>query len=79
MKSLNEYLELSEKAHGHLCAGQVLNVQLAILELHELNINDPVAERKQLMTYVKINRYVTDTVAIITNCQLSKHALKFRN
>jgi formylmethanofuran dehydrogenase subunit E len=79
MKSLAEYLELSTKAHGHLCAGQVLGVRLAMLGLRELGIADPVAERKRLVTYVEIDRCVTDAVAVVANCRLGKRALKFRD
>src|SRR5215469_17849814 len=79
MKSLPEYLDLSRKAHGHLCAGQVLGVRLAMLGLRELGIDDPVAERKRLVTYVEIDRCVTDAVAVVANCRLGKRALKFRD
>ena len=79
MKTLAEYLELSAKAHGHLCAGQVLGVRLAMLGLRELGIADPVAERKRLLTYVEIDRCVTDAVAVVANCRLGKRALKFRD
>ena len=79
MKTLSEYLELSEKAHGHICAGQVLGVRLAMLGLRELGIDDPVAERKRLVTYVEIDRCVTDAVAVVANCRLGKRALKFRD
>jgi formylmethanofuran dehydrogenase subunit E len=33
MRSLDEYLLEAEHAHGHLCAGQVLGVRLAMLGL----------------------------------------------
>jgi formylmethanofuran dehydrogenase subunit E len=79
MKSLNEYLELSEQAHGHICAGQVLGVRLAMLGLRELGIEDPVAERKRLVTFVEIDRCATDAVAVVTGCRLGKRALKFRD
>ena len=79
MKSLVEYLELAAQAHGHLCAGQVLGVRLAMLGLRELGIEDPVAERKRLVTYVEIDRCVTDAVALVANCRLGKRALKFRD
>ena len=79
MKSLAEYLELATKAHGHLCAGQVLGVRLAMLGLRELGIDDPVAEPKRLVTYVEIDRCVTDAVAVVANCRLGKRALKFRD
>jgi formylmethanofuran dehydrogenase subunit E len=77
MKSLEEYLALAEKAHGHICAGQVLGVRLAMKGLIELGISDPIAERKRLVTYVEIDRCVTDAVALVANCRLGKRALKF--
>ena len=79
MKSLAEYLELAAQAHGHICAGQVLGVRLAMLGLRELGIDDPIAERKRLVTYVEIDRCVTDAVALVANCRLGKRALKFRD
>jgi formylmethanofuran dehydrogenase subunit E len=79
MKTLGEYLELAEQAHGHLCAGQVLGVRLAMLGLRELGIEDPVKERKRLVTYVEIDRCVTDAVALVADCRLGKRALKFRD
>src|SRR5438874_5845259 len=79
VKSLAEYLELATRAHGHLCAGQVLGVRLAMLGLRELGIDDPIAERKRLVTYVEIDRCVTDAVAVVANCRLGKRALKFRD
>ena len=44
MKSLDEYLRDAEQAHGHLCAGQVLGVRLAMLGLIKLGIDDPAAK-----------------------------------
>jgi len=79
MKSLAEYLDLATLAHGHLCAGQILGVRLAMLGLRELGIDDPVAERKRLVTFVEIDRCVTDAVALVANCRLGKRALKFRD
>lgn len=79
MKSLDEYLVLAAQAHGHLCAGQVLGVRLAMLGLRELGLEDPIAERKRIVTYVEIDRCVTDAVALVANCRLGKRALKFRD
>jgi formylmethanofuran dehydrogenase subunit E len=79
MKTLAEYLVLAEQAHGHICAGQVLGVRLAMCGLRELGIEDPIAERKRLVTYVEIDRCVTDAVALVANCRLGKRALKFRD
>jgi formylmethanofuran dehydrogenase subunit E len=77
MKSLDEYLELAAQSHGHLCAGQVLGVRLAMLGLRELGIEDPLAERKRLVTCVEIDRCATDAIALVTGCRLGKRALKF--
>jgi formylmethanofuran dehydrogenase subunit E len=80
MKSLDEYLEEAEKAHGHLCAGQVLGVRLAMLGLTKLGIDDPRGkDRKRLVTFVEIDRCATDAVAVVTGCRLGKRALKFRD
>ncbi len=78
MKTLPEYLELAAVAHGHICAGQVLGVRLAMLGIRELGL-DPIAERKRIVTYVEIDRCVTDAVALVANCRLGKRALKFRD
>ena len=77
MKSLDEYLQLAAVTHGHICAGQVLGVRLAMCGLRELGIEDPVKDRKRLVTYVEIDRCVTDAVALVANCRLGKRALKF--
>ncbi len=82
MKSLDEYLCDAEQAHGHLCAGQVLGVRLAMLGLVKLGIDDPSGnkeDRKRLVTFVEIDRCATDAVAVVTGCRLGKRALKFRD
>ena len=80
MKSLDEYLCDAEIAHGHLCAGQVLGVRLAMLGLRKLCIDDPQGkDRKRLVTFVEIDRCATDAVAVVTGCRLGKRALKFRD
>ena len=80
MKSFDEYLLDAEKAHGHLCAGQILGVRLAMLGLQKLNIDDPHGkDRKRLVTFVEIDRCATDAVGVVTGCRLGKRALKFRD
>lgn len=79
MKSLAEYLDLAAVAHGHLCAGQVLGVRMAMYGLAELGITDPIAERKRIVTFVEIDRCLTDAVALVANCRLGKRALKLRD
>ena len=80
MNSLDDYLREAEIAHGHLCAGQVLGVRLAMLGLEKLGIEDPRGkDRKRLVTFVEIDRCATDAVAVVTGCRLGKRALKFRD
>src|SRR3954449_378831 len=80
MKTLEQYLTDAEQAHGHLCAGQVLGVRLAMLGLEKLGIEDPRGkDRKRLVTFVEIDRCATDAVAVVTGCRLGKRALKFRD
>lgn len=77
MKTLDEYLELAAQAHGHVCAGQVLGVRMAMLGLRELEIEDPARERKRFVTYIEIDRCATDAIALVTGCRLGKRSLKF--
>jgi formylmethanofuran dehydrogenase subunit E len=80
VKSFEDYLHDAEIAHGHLCAGQVLGVRLAIFGLKKLGIEDPQGkDRKRLVTFVEIDRCATDAVAVVTGCRLGKRALKFRD
>ncbi len=73
-------LKEAEVAHGHLCAGQVLGVRMAMLGLKRLGIEDPKgADRKRLVTYVEIDRCATDAIGVVTGCRLGKRALKFRD
>jgi formylmethanofuran dehydrogenase subunit E len=82
MKSLDDYLVAAELAHGHLCAGQVLGVRMAMLGLEKLGIDDPINNRearKRLVTFVEIDRCATDAIGVVTGCRLGKRALKFRD
>jgi len=82
MRSLDEYLLEAEHAHGHLCAGQVLGVRLAMLGLEKLGIEDPRGnkeDRKRLVTFAEIDRCATDAISLVTGCRLGKRALKFRD
>ena len=77
MNSLDEYLREAEQAHGHLCAGQVLGVRLAMLGLAKLEIDDPRGkDRKRLVTFVEIDRCATDAVGVVTGCRLGKRGAK---
>jgi formylmethanofuran dehydrogenase subunit E len=78
MKTLAEYELLAAQAHGHLCAGQILGIRMALHGLRLLGIADPTgADRKRLLTYVEIDRCATDAISVVTGCRLGKRALKF--
>jgi formylmethanofuran dehydrogenase subunit E len=77
MKSLEEYLSLAARDHGHMCPGQVLGVRMAMLGLEKLGIDDPVKFRKRLLTFVEIDRCATDAVSLVTGCRLGKRSLKY--
>lgn len=80
MKPLDELLHDAEIAHGHLCAGQVLGVRMAMYGLELLGLDDPYGKhRKRLVTYVEIDRCMTDAIGVVTGCRLGKRALKFRD
>jgi formylmethanofuran dehydrogenase subunit E len=80
MQSLDELLKEAEVAHGHLCAGQVLGVRMAIHGLEQLGLDDPKGvHRKRILTFVEIDRCATDAIGVVTGCRLGKRALKFRD
>lgn len=80
MKSLQEYLDDAAVAHGHLCAGQVLGVRMAMFGLKKLGLEEPQGkDRKRIVTFVEIDRCATDAVMVVTGCRLGKRALKFRD
>jgi formylmethanofuran dehydrogenase subunit E len=80
MPTFEELLEEAKIAHGHLCAGQILGVRLAMLGCARLGIEEPRGrDRKRLVTFVEIDRCATDAIAVVTGCRLGKRALKFRD
>jgi formylmethanofuran dehydrogenase subunit E len=80
MESFDELLQKAEAAHGHICAGQILGVRMALLGLNRLEIDDPRgADRKRLVTYIEIDRCATDAIGMVTGCRLGKRTLKFRD
>lgn len=80
LKTFDEYVALAEQAHGHICAGQILGLRLALHGLQLLGLDDPLgAHRKRLVTYVEIDRCATDAIGVVTGCRLGKRALKFRD
>jgi formylmethanofuran dehydrogenase subunit E len=80
LRTLAEYEALAATAHGHLCAGQVLGIRLALYGVRLLGLEDPTgADRKRLITFVEIDRCATDAISLVTGCRLGKRSLKFRD
>src|SRR5579875_843813 len=80
METMEELLRQAETVHGHLCAGQVLGVRMAMLGCRRLGIYEPRGrDRKRLVTFIEIDRCATDAVGVVTGCRLGKRALKFRD
>ena len=78
MESFDELLEKSTAIHGHLCAGQVIGVRMAMLGLNEIGISDPRGlERKKFYVLVEIDRCATDAIQTVTGCSLGKRSLKW--
>jgi formylmethanofuran dehydrogenase subunit E len=75
---LDALLQDAAVAHGHLCAGQVLGVRMAMHACHLLGVQEPRGkDRKRLVTFVEIDRCATDAIGVVTGCRLGKRALKF--
>lgn len=80
MKTLDEYVAMAERIHGHICAGQILGLRMGMYGLALLGLSDPLGkDRKRLVTFVEIDRCATDAVTVVTGCRLGKRALKFRD
>jgi formylmethanofuran dehydrogenase subunit E len=80
MEALDDLLNLAEEAHGHLCAGQILGVRMAMLGCRRLGVDEPRGkDRKRLVTFVEIDRCATDAIGVVTGCRLGKRDLKFRD
>lgn len=78
MESFADLLEVSTKIHGHLCAGQVIGVRMALLGLRLIGIDDPKgADRKKLYVVVEIDRCATDAIQSVTGCSLGKRSLRW--
>ena len=80
LKSFDEYVAMAAEAHGHICAGQILGLRMALYGLELLGIDDPAgSDRKRLITFVEIDRCATDAIPVVTGCRMGKRALKFRD
>ncbi len=80
LQPLAGYELLASVAHGHLCAGQILGLRMALHGIALLGLDDPAGtDRKRLVCVVEIDRCMTDAIGVVTGCRLGKRALKFRD
>jgi formylmethanofuran dehydrogenase subunit E len=86
---LDDLLREAEIAHGHLCAGQILGVRMAMLAMNRLGIHSPRKktlpngelnpDRKRPVVFVEIDRCATDAIGVVTGARVGKRALKLRD
>ncbi len=76
MRDFAALLTEAVERHGHLCAGQVLGVRMAMRALNELAI-DPEQEPKRVIVFVEIDRCAADAVASVARVSLGKRTLKY--
>jgi len=78
MESFAELLEKSTTIHGHLCAGQVIGVRMAMLGLEAIGVSEPRGrDRKRFYVIVEIDRCATDAIQSVTGCSLGKRSMKW--
>jgi len=79
MRSFQELLDESVRKHGHLCAGQIIGVRMAMLGCRLIGIAEPQddAFRKKILVYVEIDRCATDAIESVTGCRLGRRTLKY--
>src|SRR5215210_113587 len=77
-RTMEELLEECERMHGHLCAGQLLGVRMALLGCELVGVFDPRgADRKSLIVWVEIDRCMADAVGAVTGARLGRRSLKY--
>lgn len=77
-ESLDELLGECGRLHGHLCAGQLLGVRMALLGCRLVGVEDPRgADRKKLIVWVEIDRCMADAVGAVTGVRLGRRSLKY--
>jgi formylmethanofuran dehydrogenase subunit E len=79
MKSFEDLLLSSAKAHGHLCPGQAVGVRMAMLGCRLIGLDDPSRhdQIKKLIVYVEMDRCTADAIAHVTGVKLGRRSLKF--
>ena len=78
MEAINQLLDKYERVHGNLCPGQLLGIRMAVLGCLMVGIDDPRgADRKKLIVWVEIDRWLADAVEAVTGARLGKRNMKF--
>lgn len=78
MESFEDLLEVSTRIHGHICAGQVIGVRMAMEGLGRVGIDDPKGkDRKKTYVLVEIDRCATDAIQSVTGCSLGKRSMRW--
>ncbi len=74
-------LKESAELHGHLCAGQVIGVRMAMLGCRLIGLDNPRSRTqiKKLIVYLEMDRCAGDAVAHVTGVKLGRRSLKFMN
>ncbi|GAB6093883.1 FmdE family protein [Desulfatiferula olefinivorans] len=81
METFETLLAGSARTHGHLCAGQVIGVRMALLGLSLIGLDDTKTgpDIKKLIVYVEIDRCATDAISYVTGVKLGRRSLKFKD
>jgi len=76
--TVDDLLSECGRLHGHICAGQLLGVRMALLGCKLIGIEDPLgADRKKLLVWVEIDRCMTDALSAVTGARLGRRSMKF--
>jgi formylmethanofuran dehydrogenase subunit E len=81
MEDFETLLAGSAREHGHLCAGQVIGVRMALLGLELVGLKNTRSgpDIKKLIVYVEIDRCATDAIGYVTGARLGRRSLKFKD
>lgn len=79
MEDFETLLKESEKAHGHMCPGQVVGVRMAMEGCRLIGLDQPrvLPQIKKLVVYVEMDRCATDAIALVTGVRLGRRSMKF--
>ncbi len=76
-QEFTELLTMATKFHGHLCAGQIIGVRIAMLGLRELGIHDRRGkDGKKFMVFMEVSRCAADAIMTVTGCRVGKRSFK---